>query len=147
VNQRRSLYIDVRGLPRPQGSMRAFPNGGMSYPPAVWDWRHQVQQVAADAIKSEDGPILGPVELRLGFDLPRLLSHYGTGRNAGALKASAPLYPTVTPDLDKLVRAVCDALTDAGVWRDDSQVAVLAAAKRYGEHPGVMIHLDELENT
>ncbi|MDP5184783.1 RusA family crossover junction endodeoxyribonuclease [Blastococcus sp. BMG 814] len=32
-------------------------------------------------------------------------------------------------DLDKLCRAVFDALTDAGVWRDDSQVVRLAASK------------------
>lgn len=32
----------------------------------------------------------------------------------------ARLYPAVPPDLDKLVRAVNDALTRAGVWRDDA---------------------------
>jgi crossover junction endodeoxyribonuclease RusA len=144
----RQLRIDVRGLPRPQGSMRVFPNGGTQYPAAVWDWRHQVQQAAATAIDTEGGgPILGPVEVRLGFDMPHLLAHYGTGRNAGQLKTRAPVYPKTAPDLDKLIRAVNDALTDAGVWRDDGQVALLHAAKRYASQPGVMIVVTELEDT
>jgi hypothetical protein len=38
------------------------------------------------------------------------------------------------------VRAVCDALTDAGVWRDDSQLVELEAQKVYAvDAPGVEI--------
>jgi crossover junction endodeoxyribonuclease RusA len=49
------------------------------------------------------------------------------------------------PDLDKLVRCICDALTDAGVWKDDAQVCVLVAAKRYTNGlPGVLIQIAEL---
>lgn len=57
-------------------------------------------------------------------------------------------YPSVTPDLSKLVRAVEDALTDAKVWRDDALVVryhelakVYAAA---GERPGVLISIRPL---
>jgi len=138
------LTIDVRGLPRPQGSMRVFPNGGVAYPPAVIMWRRLVQGAAVEAMMGK--PIfLGAVELRMGFDLPRPASHYGTGRNVTTVKASAPPWPITMPDLDKLVRAVGDALTDAGVWKDDSQVVSLTTAKRYGDRPGVLIQVKELE--
>jgi Holliday junction resolvase RusA-like endonuclease len=57
-------------------------------------------------------------------------------------------YPSVKPDLSKLVRAVEDALTDAKVWRDDALVVryheldkVYAAA---GEEPGVLISIRPL---
>lgn len=57
-------------------------------------------------------------------------------------------HPCVTPDLSKLVRAVEDALTDAGVWRDDALVVryhelakVYAAA---GDQPGVLISIRPL---
>lgn len=48
--------------------------------------------------------------------------------------------PSVRPDLDKLCRAVLDALTDAGIWHDDSQVCSLSAIKVYADetkHAGV----------
>lgn len=38
---------------------------------------------------------------------------------------------TTRPDLDKLTRAVFDALTDAHIWHDDAQVVGLVATKRY----------------
>ena len=53
------------------------------------------------------------------------------------------------PDLDKEVRAVMDAITNAGVWTDDRLVAKLSATKRYaGSHgaldsPGVLVTVQE----
>ena len=101
----RVVSVYVRGLPRPQGSMRlhTLPNGKTAarYPPAVYGWRSQMQQAI---VELGEEPFTGPVELRLGFDLPRPAGHSGTGRNAGTVKPSAPTYPTVAPDLDKLTR-------------------------------------------
>ena len=143
------LTLDVRGTPRAQGSMRLhrMANGKVAtrYPPQVWEWRAQVQQVAAEAMVGRE-PFLCAVELRLDFDLSRPAGHYGTGRNAAVLRASAPRWPRQSPDLDKLCRAVCDALTDAGCWKDDSVVAFLIAAKRYADEvpPGVRITVKDL---
>jgi hypothetical protein len=53
------------------------------------------------------------------------------------------------PDLDKLVRAVFDAIGSAGVWADDSQVVTVHAHKRLaklGETTGVMIHIEPAEH-
>lgn len=48
-------------------------------------------------------------------------------------------YPTVVPDLDNLVKAICDGLNPCskskGAWRDDSQVVDLIATKRYTDEP------------
>lgn len=49
-------------------------------------------------------------------------------------------YPTVAPDLDKLVRGVLDALT-AIAYKDDSQVIDIRALKIYGETPGLEARL------
>lgn len=142
--QARVVTLDVRGLPRPQGSMRlhTLPNGKTAarYPVAVYAWRAQVQQAVAE---QELPPFEGAVKLLLGFDLPRPTGHHGTGRNAGVVKPSAPAWPTVAPDLDKLVRCVSDAITDAGLWHDDSQVVTIQAAKRYHSPPGVRITVVE----
>jgi crossover junction endodeoxyribonuclease RusA len=124
--------------------LHALPGGGTAarYPAAVYQWRAQVQQAVA-ALEADQ--LCGAVELRLGFDLPRPAGHYGSGRNISIIKASSPAYPIVAPDLDKLVRCVADAITDAGLWRDDAQVVSLKAAKRYvTTPPGVLITVTEL---
>ena len=106
------------------------------------DWRNLVQF----SLQSPEGPpqmLHGPVLVTLGFYLARPKAHFGVGRNAGKLKPSAPEMPIGKPDLDKLVRAVFDALTGM-VFRDDSQVAVLVATKQYADDergPGVSIRV------
>lgn len=80
----------------------------------------------------------GPLGLIIWFQMLRPKGHYGTGRNAGILKESAPKYPTTKPDLSKCVRAIEDALTGI-VWKDDSQVVYLQTGKMYAEKTGAHI--------
>lgn len=124
--------------------LHPLPNGKTAarYPPAVWAWRQQVQQAVAEALRTE-APFEGPVILQLGFDLPRPQGHFGTGRNAGVVKTSSPAHPDRSPDLDKLIRCIADAVTDAGAWRDDAQVVEIHAAKRYASPPGCLITIKE----
>jgi crossover junction endodeoxyribonuclease RusA len=84
------------------------------------------------ANKAMDGRplIAGAVELRVTFYFPRPVSHFGSGRNAGQLKAKAPEYHTTSPDLDKLVRCLGDALTKV-VWVDDRQVQRILAEREW----------------
>ena len=87
-----------------------------------------------------------PVILKLIFFRRRPKGHYGTGRNAGLLKDSSPEYPTSKPDLDKLNRAISDALTGI-VFKDDSQVVKLESSKFYcgpEDKMGVFITIDSL---
>ncbi len=67
---------------------------------------------------------------------------------------SAPkrrIWPEVKPDLDKLVRALCDALTQCGAWGDDAQLIHLTATKRYVgtsdilDVPGVVVDIGPVE--
>lgn len=107
----------------------------------VKPWRRQV----AAAYRDRDfGNVLdGPVTLTVDFYLPRPKAHYGTGRNAGALKPSAPAEHLTMP---KLTRAVGDALTRLA-WRDDSQIVAWHAYKHYAsaDHPvGAQITTQEV---
>ena len=63
-----------------------------------------------------------PVAVQLRFDLRRPVR----GRRS---------WPCVRPDLDKLARAVLDAITESGLVEDDGQVCELSAVKRYAESP------------
>lgn len=106
-------------------------------------WRKAV----ADAALSVFGDACwldGPLTLGVCFFFPRPKGHFGTGRNAERLKPSAPIFHTVTPDTDKLLRAIGDALTGI-VYRDDSQLAQVVGFKFYGPEPGAVIVVDQLE--
>ena len=136
------LTFHVAGLPQPQGSAKAYVRGGhaviTSANANLRPWRAAVTAAAAEA-RADAPTIATPVFLNLAFTFPRPAGHYGKR----GLRGTAPEFPAGRPDLDKLVRACADALTDAGVWRDDSQVVEIQASKEYGEHPGVRVTVSE----
>lgn len=112
--------VFVPGRPAPQGSKRHLGNGIMvEASKAVKPWRVDV----AWAVRAHfPTPLDGPVRLELEFVMPRPKS---------APKRSTP--PAVKrPDLDKLARAVLDAITGV-VVSDDSQIVELVASKRIAE--------------
>ena len=142
----RSLFVRVAGIPIPQGSMRGFVRGGhavlTSDNPRLRSWRRDVTIAFSEA---RDGvQFAGPVRLSVSFALPRPAAHFGRR----GLLPSAPARPAgARDDLDKLVRAIGDAATDAGVWHDDGQVTELRADKRWAgteEGPGVDVAILEL---
>lgn len=128
-----AVAFTVFGLAAPAGSKTAGKtkagqvfmrdSSKRSYP-----WKKDVAQAAGLAMRS--APLLeGPLELVVRFYVPRPKGHYGA---RGNVLPSAPAWPTVKPDATKLLRAVEDAMTGL-VWRDDAQVVVQHASKRYGE--------------
>ncbi len=151
------LHIRVAGTPAPQGSKRAFAGkrkDGTTFASTVessYDrvqtWREDVKQAGLEAMRGvtcrQDSPLDGPLVAAMVFWFPRPKGHYGTGRNAGVLKESAPPAPAGMPDLSKLTRSTEDALTSAGVWADDARVVrYIDLSKRYladGEVPGADI--------
>jgi len=135
------LVIDVEGIPAPQGSKRAFNHrhtGRVVMIESAGDrlkaWRQAVTLKARNvaAMRSWEPP--AAVTTSVQFYLPRPKSHYRTGRYAGQLKPSAPLFHTTKPDSDKLLRAINDALTDAGVIRDDATITNINVQKTYADH-------------
>lgn len=134
-----AVAFTVCGVAAPAGSKRALPAGGRpgARPIIVDDskrsrpWKRDVAKTAAAAMSGRQ-LLLGALELHVVIYMPRPKGHFGTGRNAGAVKTSAPGWPTVKPDVTKLLRAIEDACTGI-VWRDDAQVVVQRAEKRYGE--------------
>lgn len=135
----RSLTINVIGVPVPQGSKVANRHGGGvrdSNAKKLKPWRADVAGIAQEVAAHEGWTRLdAPALVRITFYMPRLKGHYGTGRNDGVLKPTAPKYVQAKPDIDKLARAILDALTDADILRDDSRVARLVVEKRYADGP------------
>ncbi|HEY9416304.1 MAG TPA: RusA family crossover junction endodeoxyribonuclease [Pseudonocardia sp.] len=127
-----ALDLFVPGKPAPQGSKRHVGGGVMvESSKAVAPWRTTVAWHAAQAYRL--APLDGAVWVGLVFVMPR---------PAATPKRSTP-QAIKRPDLDKLTRAVFDALSGV-VWRDDSQVVQLVASKRLAsleEQPGVNIRV------
>lgn len=121
----------VPGDAAPQGSKRHVGNGRMiESSKAVGPWRERVA-LAAHAHGWTLAPAGVPVFVDLVFVRPRPVST-PKSRTPAAVKK---------PDLDKLTRAVLDALTGIA-YADDSQVIELRARKRLadiGVTPGVHI--------
>jgi Holliday junction resolvase RusA-like endonuclease len=138
--------IRANGHPKGQPRPRAFVRAGRA---AVYDPGTAEGWKAAVAVACE--PLAGdrieaPLALRLTFFMPRPRGHYL--RN-GMLKTSAPsFHHAQKPDADNLAKAVMDAMTQLGVWFDDSQIAELAVSKYWDgpENPaGCVITITALE--
>lgn len=127
------LDFKVLGLPQPQGSKRHVGRGIiLESNKKLRPWRELVTYEAFH-VKPNDWPTNLAYTVNVGFLFPRPKGHYGTGKNADRVKPSAPFHKTTMPDVDKCIRAILDSCTDAGIWKDDSQVVTVCGGKRYGE--------------
>jgi Holliday junction resolvase RusA-like endonuclease len=134
------LLIEVDGVPAPQGSKRHVGKGRMiessKHLPL---WRKRVTEAALGAMTEQpwDGA-LPALSMHIVFTLPRPKGHH---RSVGGLRSPmlhgwAPQLHAAKPDLDKLLRAVGDALTDAHAYVDDARVCQVFAVKAYTSHSG-----------
>lgn len=139
-----SVTLLGHGDPVPQGSKRIGRAGKFGRPMLLdanaktKPWR---SALAAEALAHFKTPELGVVALYCDFNFTRPKSHYN---KHGALKPSAPMFKKSKPDLDKLLRSVCDALTGIA-WRDDSQVVTALPRKLYSDRPGVTLTVYRVE--
>lgn len=129
----------VPGLPGPGGSKRGIPfrRGNGSLGARLVDaggkktmiWRELVALYAGQAMGGKD-PVDCAVEVHMHFYLPRPKGHFGSGRNRGIVKASAPVHHLQAADALKLARSTEDAMTTV-VWRDDKTTVDLHVQKRW----------------
>lgn len=135
----------VHGIPATQGSMRAFLPKGGKFPIVTHDnkaplrsWR---DAVASEALRKRrgEGLITGPIALRLRFYLPQPRSRPAVLRTDRQRREWAHHWKR--PDIDKLQRAVLDALKGV-LYHDDGQIVQVMANKSYSATPGLEIQLE-----
>lgn len=129
------LELTVMGDPKPQGSKRGFvtKTGKVALVEMAGNplklWRESIALTAQVEAKKQNWEVTDqPVSMEVIFYMK---------------KPQKPKFslPAVRPDIDKLLRALLDGLTQAKtVYLDDSQVCILQASKTYGE-PRVEIKL------
>jgi len=140
-----SFSFFVPGEPITEGSTRALASGQRvvvthDRGPELDQWRlkvaHAAQAAAQDA--GWEPRYDGPVAVTAAFFLPRPKS------------AKKRLVPHVKPDLDKLIRAVGDALApykQPGVLKDDSRIVTWRATKDYDDayKSGALIYVSRVD--
>lgn len=134
------ITIRVYGRPAPQGSKRHVGHGRMiEMSKHVGNWRDDVRCAALEAIADHRygggannawTPLDGPLIVRMVFTVAKPKSAPKTRRT----------WPCTMPDISKLCRATEDAITSAGIWRDDARVTEYERlAKCYpGEDPDAL---------
>ena len=89
-------------------------------------------------------PLAGDIMLKVIFFMPRPKTHYRTGKFKHILKDDMPEYHSFTPDLDNLVKMLCDTIQGKDrMIVDDSQICMLQAVKVYGK-PRTEIIIEEI---
>jgi Holliday junction resolvase RusA-like endonuclease len=125
------VSLSVTGDPASQGS-HAIMNGRIVQVNSSKHkaWRKAIVQEAIATLPDDWQPIDEPCELIVNFYMPKP-------------KTVDRQLPSVSPDLDKLIRAVGDSLTDSGVVIDDSRIVRISARKLYAEGiaPGATIQV------
>jgi crossover junction endodeoxyribonuclease RusA len=128
------VSLHVYGVPQPKGNKSAFVRGGKAVlvearrPKSRKAFAAWTKAVLLAAEISHVGPPLdGPLAVTAIFYLRRPKSQTKRER--------AQVWHTRKPDGEKLMRALLDPLTKAGVIADDARVCVGRYEKRYAELP------------
>lgn len=138
-----TISFTVYGTPRPQGSMRQFyiktPYGREARMTSdnrkLKPWRQEIAETALT--------VAGNRELRLSNEAAlyaRLVFYFERPKSVKPKKRPDM---TVKPDVDKLTRAVFDALKGI-LYRDDALIVSVMAEKQYGTPERVEIALDTI---
>lgn len=158
----KEIVFAVYGIPGEQGSKTARARGYVDREGKVrtkaWvvennevknrSWREAVRQEAIAAMRDHNSE----------FDFPLtgclvILQVTFTVKKPGTFPKRRRILPIKRPDVSKLIRSTEDALTDAGFWKDDSQVAYDRLYKVFPNEdrdalnsPGCLIRARIIEN-
>lgn len=132
VRANRVIEFDVIGSPKPKGSLKHVGHGRLQEQlEGSKPWREAVKWAALQAIRERPRQpftaLAGPVAVDVTVTVAKPKSAPKTRRTWPVTRSSG--------DADKHLRNVLDALVDAGVMGDDSQVIEATVRKTYpGEH-------------
>jgi len=137
------MKLKILGVPKPQPRHRHFQRGKFkgTYDPAKGDKQSFLYLVLEQA---PSAPLDEPLRVDIDFFFPRPKGHYGTGKNSGVLKATAPTNHISRPDIDNLRKFVMDAMNKV-FWRDDSIICEGHTRKIYSDMPRTEIEISTLK--
>ena len=129
------ISFRVEGVPVAQPRHRASFRGGFAkmYIPkdhAIHHWKNSIARQAFEQVENVCEHAV-KVDVLFVFKARR--------------KTEIGNFKTSKPDIDNLLKAALDALTDAGMWSDDSQVVQVNAAKMFGATPYMEISITPVD--
>ena len=140
------IKFTILGKPKALKRHRPSARGGY-YDPSSKDKKDIMLQIAKFKPKT---PFAGDICLHLTFYMPRPKSHYRTGKRSHVRKAKAPVFHSIRPDIDNLVKLISDVL-QPHFYIDDSQIFALSAIKVYSDdlewnndHPRTEVEIEEI---
>ena len=98
-------------------------------PPALKDARENLMSRLWQCKPEE--PMTGPLILKVMWLFPR-------GRHQDGE------WKSTKPDTDNLQKLLKDCMTSCEFWKDDALVCVEHIEKRWAEHPGIWVDVDQL---
>lgn len=132
ISEQSSFSLFIPGIPASKGSYRPITGRSRTTGKPVTrlipmdkkerPWRNHVR----DTILSHKPPTIphdAYVTVETTFYLPR----------PKTIPPSKRKHPTVKPDIDKLQRALYDAITETHIWHDDCQITDVTSHKRYAD--------------
>ena len=124
------LDIDPREIPTAQTKRASMAGGRLHFFPSSKMQEAKGKLAILLRPYTPGSPIEGPVSLKTVW-----YYHTPDKRRGGTFK-------TTRPDTDNLIKQLKDSLTDAGFWKDDSQVVIETTIKKWASGApciGVMI--------
>ncbi len=139
-----TFTVPGAAVPQPRHKVSTFGGHARAYLPSdhpVHAFKASIRMALAEAY--DGGPLEGPLAVSAVFILLRPASMFKKrGGNPRRWHTGA------RADADNLGKALLDALTDGGLWRDDAQVARLRIDKHVAagdEHPRTEVRIEPLE--
>jgi Holliday junction resolvase RusA-like endonuclease len=137
--------FDVQGEPKGQPRVKAFYNKNVGRarvftPGTAEAWKGAIALTAQPFLPA--APLDCPLRLTAAFFFPR------PARLMRKKDPDEAIPHTTTPDTDNAIKAVMDALTQIGMWRDDALVISIIVEKRYAaktQRPGAVIQIFKWE--
>ena len=132
------IRITVPGQPNGKGRARVCLRGGYvrAYTPDSTAAYENLIKLAY----GNRGISVVPVELAVTAYY-RIPKSFSKRKRTEAL--SGVVRPQTKPDIDNVVKVVCDALNKVA-YNDDTQVVKIVAEKYYGETPGLVVEIKEV---
>ena len=135
------IRFTIPDNPKPQQRHRVARNGRM-YDPSSKDKKQTWLQIALHCPKL---PLAGDISIKLVFYMARPKNHYRTGKYKHLLKDNVSEYHSYKPDLDNMVKLICDVIQGKGrMICDDSQICMLQAEKVWGFKGKTEVVIEEI---
>jgi len=137
------MKYNLKIAPKPQSRPRFTRNGRAYELKEMTDWKRAFSQ---SLIRNRPKMIeKGPIMLCVTFYVfpPQSISKIKT-KHPRTNEKLEKMYVEKKPDLDNYIKAVLDA-SNGILFKDDGQIAVLAAQKLYSLNPRIELEIEKLE--